>query len=158
MNSNSNCHPETLKLEPNCRFFIPCDLKKCDGLPGKLQRTSSMPFQALCIISAPSFKSNRSYSPDMLNSGQIVDFTACVTWNLMDDLEKWDNTSLMPLQTFDLWPWPFEKWEDASFMYLQTFDLWPWPFAEAWLLSMVIYRGEAMYISIIDFQWTCIEI
>ena len=36
-------------------------------------------FQALCIISAPSVNSNRSYDPDILNSGQIVDFSACLT-------------------------------------------------------------------------------
>ena len=37
---------------------------------GKQQGTPSILHQALCIISNPSLKSNLSYSPEMLNSGQ----------------------------------------------------------------------------------------
>ena len=46
----------------------------------KKQGTSSMPLQALCIISYPFVNSNLSYSPETLNSGQNWPFWNRVTW------------------------------------------------------------------------------
>ena len=43
---------------------------KFDGWPWKKQGTTSLPHQALCIISKPSVNSNWSYSPETPNSGQ----------------------------------------------------------------------------------------
>ena len=54
---------------------------------GKQYCTSSILHQALCIISKPSVNSNWSCSPEMSNSGKIVDFLSSVTLK------------------FNKWPW-----------------------------------------------------
>ena len=56
---------------------------KFDGWPSKQKGTSSMPLQALCIISYPLVNSNLSYSPETPNLSQI--------WRFLEpcDLEIW---------------------------------------------------------------------
>ena len=54
----------------------------------KQQDTSFILREALCVISKPSVNSNWSYSPEMLNSGQIGDFFPAWPRNLTDDPEK----------------------------------------------------------------------
>ena len=63
--------------------------------------TSSIPLQALCIISKPSVNSNWSYSPKVPNSGRNRKFF-CSAWplNFMDVLGKHYDTSCMLLQAF----------------------------------------------------------
>ena len=54
--------------------FLSCVTLKVDGWPSKQKGTSSMPLQALCIISYPLGNSNLSYSPETPNLGQIQQF------------------------------------------------------------------------------------
>ena len=82
MNSNQSYSPETLNSGQNQRFFCtvwPWNLT--DDLE-KLQGTSSMLLQALCIISSSYVNSNCSYSPETVKLG----------YDLCD---------------LDLWTWPF---------------------------------------------------
>ena len=66
--------------------FLSVMTLKFDGWPWKKKGTSSILHWALCIISNPSVKSNLSYSPETLNSGQ--------NWRIFVpcDLEIWRMT------------------------------------------------------------------
>ena len=86
LKSNLSCSPETLNSGKKLAFFCPTwpwnlmnDLEKQYG-------TSSIPHQALCIISNPSVNSNWSYCPEMPNSGQNQQFFVPY------DLEIWRMT------------------------------------------------------------------
>ena len=78
-------------------IFCPCDLEIWWMTPKNYKGTSSMPHQALCIISDPSVNSNWSYSPETPNLGQI-------RWFLEScDLEIWWMTlknNRAPLQCY----------------------------------------------------------
>ena len=74
-----------LKLDSNHQFLAHMPLK-FDGWPRKTLCTSSMPLQALCIISKPLVNPNCSYSLETHNSGQNRQcFVPC-------DLEIWRMT------------------------------------------------------------------
>ena len=76
--------PSNLTLDSNRRFSARVTLK-FDRWPRKTIGTSSILCQALCVIPNPSMNSNRSYSPETLNSAT---FCPVWPWNLMDDLGK----------------------------------------------------------------------
>ena len=65
-----SCDRPYLKLEPNRRFFCPCNLEIW-WMTSKNNRAPLLYcVVALCIISKPSVTSNLSFSPETLNSGQ----------------------------------------------------------------------------------------
>ena len=69
VNSNWSYSLETLNLGKNRRFFVPWPWNLTDDLE-KEKDTSSMLFQALCIISKPSVNSKWSCNPETPNLGQ----------------------------------------------------------------------------------------
>ena len=70
MNSNRSYSPETLNYGRKLAISWPVWPWNLIDDPGKQQGTSSILHQAFCIVSNPSVKSNWSYSPETLNSGQ----------------------------------------------------------------------------------------
>ena len=115
-----------------------------------------MLLQALCIISWPLVNSNRSYSPETPNLGQIRRFLEPC------DLEIWRMTlknnrapllsNIKPYASFHHHMWIQTgvtvrkrlSWVVTSVTL--TFDLWPWPFAWTLLLSLVISPENFMMI------------
>ena len=88
-----------LKLDSYHWFFQSVWPKNTVDDIEKQQENFSRLHQALCIISKPSMKSNWSYSPETLNSGQNWRFVSPMgPWNLTDDLENQKGTSPMLLQ------------------------------------------------------------
>ena len=129
---------------------------KFDGWPWKTIGTSSMPLQALYIISWSSVYSRWSYSPETPNSSQNRwFFVPC-------DLEIWQmtlkNNSAYLLCYLKLFAWFYchmliqtgvtvrKRLSGVLTSVTLAFDLWPWPFAWTSLLSMVISPENFMMI------------
>ena len=115
-----------------------------------------MLLQAWCNISWPLMNSNRSYSPEMPNLGQMLHFLEPC------DLEIWRMTlknnkspllSIIKLYaSFHHHMWiqtgvTVRKWLSGVLTSVTlTFYLWPWPFAWTSLLSLVITPENFMMI------------
>ena len=154
MNSNWIYSPEKANLGQNQRFFLavwPCNLRYDFE---KKKGTSSIPLQALCIISLPLVLSNLSYSPETPNLGQI-------RWFLEQcDLESWwmtlKNNRVPLLSNIKLYASLHHHMCIQTLVTVQkrlswvvtsvtlTFVLWPWPLAWILLWSLVITPANFM--------------
>ena len=79
VNANWSYSPERHDSGKIRWFFLPVWLWNFTDDLEKQYGTSSMLLQALCIVSEPLVKSNLSYGPETLNSGQNLHFLFRVT-------------------------------------------------------------------------------
>ena len=101
---------------------------KFDGWPWKTMGTSSILYQALCIISNPSVNSKWNYSPETLNLGQNRQFfVPC-------DLEIWQMT-----------------WKNNRAPLLCCFKLCVSFHSHQWIQTGVTVRKRSILVKIEDF-------
>ena len=132
---------------------------KFDGRPKKTIGPSSIPCQALCIISKPLVNSKLSYSSERLNLGQNRRFVARVTlkfnrwpWKPIGHLPYTMSSFVHNVKAIGEFKMELQS-GNAKFgsIYLLSrvtlkFDGWPWPFARISFLSLVITPENFMKI------------